>query len=147
MKNSITVSVVVRGALKTVWNFWNNPSDIVSWMNASDDWECSTSINNPEVGGHFSHRLRAKDGSESFDLSGVYTSVVPHESIAYTLDDGRVVSVTFKENDDEVEITQTFQPENENSKEMQRSGWYAMLKSFKKYTEERAMANYDMDTE
>jgi hypothetical protein len=34
-----------------------------------------------------------------------------------------------------VKITQTFDPENENSEEKQRSGWQAILDNFKKYVE------------
>jgi len=32
-----------------------------------------------------------------------------------------------------IRVTQSFDPENENSEEMQRDGWQAILDNFKKY--------------
>ncbi len=146
MENNITITTVVHSPLRTVWHFWNSPDHIIGWMHASDDWECSLSVNNVEVGGRFSHTLRAKDGSISFDVSGIYTEVVPNSILRYTLDDGRTVSTIFEEDDSEVLITETFEPEKENPPEMQRDGWQAILNNFKEYTEERTM-DYDQDTE
>lgn len=37
--------------------------------------------------------------------------------------------------DNAISVDETFDPENENSEEMQRSGWQAILDNFKKYTE------------
>lgn len=137
---------MVNSPLKTVWHFWNSPEHITGWMHASDDWECSFSFNTVVVGGRFSHTLRAKDSSTSFDVSGIYTEVIPDSILGYTLDDGRTVRATFEEDDSEVLITQSFEPEDENSIEKQRVGWQSILNNFKDYVEERTMA-YDQDTE
>jgi hypothetical protein len=45
------------------------------------------------------------------------------------------VSITFTEVPDGVQITETFDPENENPAEMQRAGWQAILDNFTIYTE------------
>jgi uncharacterized protein YndB with AHSA1/START domain len=59
----------------------------------------------PEVGGIFTTRMEARDGSFGFDLSGQYSHVEPMKQVSYTmgemkeyfLDAGRVVDVTFEE--------------------------------------------------
>ncbi|MGI0016473.1 MAG: SRPBCC domain-containing protein, partial [Nitrososphaera sp.] len=75
------------------------------------------------------------DGSASFDFSGTYTSVKPNTEIAYTLDDGRTVTVTFTPKNNQTKIVEAFEAETMHSLEMQRGGWQAILDNFKKYVE------------
>ena len=133
--NQITVEVTVNAPIEKVWKFWNEPEHITNWTFASEDWEAPFAENDLRTDGRFKTTMAAKDKSFSFDFTGTYTNVQNHESIAYTIDDGRKVSVTFKANGDATQITETFDPENENSEEMQRGGWQAILNNFKKYVE------------
>ena len=133
--NQITVEVTVNAPIEKVWKFWNEPEHITNWAFASEDWEAPFAENDLRTDGRFKTTMAAKDKSFSFDFTGTYTNVQNHESIAYTIDDGRKVSVTFKANGDATQITETFDPENENSEEMQRGGWQAILNNFKKYVE------------
>jgi len=135
MSKSITVETTVNKDVGTVWEFWTNPEHVVKWNNASPDWECPKATNDLRVDGKFSYTMSAKDGSVSFDFSGIYTEVVPHKSIQYTMDDGRKVSVSFEEVADGIHITETFEMENENPEEMQRDGWQAILNNFNLVTE------------
>ena len=48
----------------------------------------------------------------------------------------RHVKIVFETTPDGVKITQSFDPENENTIEMQQTGWQSILDNFKKYTEE-----------
>jgi uncharacterized protein YndB with AHSA1/START domain len=78
--------------------------------------------------------MEARDGS--FGFGGVYDEIKRNELIAYTIDDKRRVKVTFtKNNDVETKVVETFEAESTNPIEMQRSGWQAILDSFKKYVE------------
>jgi uncharacterized protein YndB with AHSA1/START domain len=79
--------------------------------------------------------MAAKDGSVSFDFSGVYTNVQPHKVIAYTIDDERMVKINFSANGGQTTVTETFEAESTNPVEMQREGWQAILDNFRKYTE------------
>lgn len=106
------------------------------WNTASSDWHTTTAENDLKVGGRFSSRMEAKDGSEGFDFTGVYTAVAPHERVAYRMDDGRQVEVTFAPDEQSVRVVETFEPETENPHELQRAGWQAILDSFKKYVED-----------
>ncbi len=133
--NPITIQALVNAPIEKVWQFWNEPQHIMNWAFASEDWETPAAQNDLQVGGKFVTTMAAKDKSASFDFNGVYTKVDNHETIEYTMDDGRKVSVKFKIVSDGVQVTETFDPENENSEEMQRAGWQAILNNFKKYVE------------
>jgi uncharacterized protein YndB with AHSA1/START domain len=88
------------------------------------------------VGGAYSARMEAKDGSFGFDFEATYNEIVEGEKFTYTMPDSRVVQVTFNEIGAKTEVTITFDAETENSIELQRNGWQAILNNFKKYTEE-----------
>lgn len=135
--NPITVNVRVHADIDTVWECWNNPTHIQNWAFASNDWECPYAENNLIVGGTFVSTMSAKDKSASFNFSGVYTTVVPNSLIEYTMEDGRKVSVSFEQVEDTVQITETFDPESENTLELQKAGWQAIVDNFKSYVEKQ----------
>ncbi len=135
MNNAITVETIVNAPLDKVWECWTKPEHIIKWAFASDDWEAPFAENDVRTGGRFKTTMSAKDKSASFDFTGTYTNVNGQELIEYDIDDGRKVQIMFKEVPEGVKVTETFQMENENSEEMQRAGWQAILENFKKYTE------------
>ena len=132
---SITVSTVVNAPLGLVWQKWTTPQDVMGWNNASDDWYTPSAQNDLRVGGAFHYIMASRNESNRFDFSGVYTEVIPEKSIAYTLEDDRKVHVTFTLRGDAVTVTETFDPEQANSAELQRAGWQAILDNFKRYAE------------
>lgn len=79
--------------------------------------------------------MEAKDGSFGFDFGGVYDEVIFHDTIAYTIGDGRKVRIVFGCHKNETEVTEIFEAESENPIEMQQAGWQAILDNFKRYTE------------
>ncbi len=107
----------------------------MQWNHASDDWHSPRVSNDVKVGGTYNARMEAKDGSMGFDFKCVYTEVEPMQNLAYTMEDGRKVSVTFEQKGDETLVTETFDPESENSEELQRGGWQAIMDNYKKHTE------------
>jgi uncharacterized protein YndB with AHSA1/START domain len=132
---TIIVSTMVKAPIAKVWEYWNEPEHIMRWAFASDDWEAPAAENDLRLGGKFNIRMAAKDQSSSFDFTGTYTAVKENELIEYDMDDGRHVKVQFMPLSEGVEVTETFEPENMYPKEMQRSGWQAILSNFKKYVE------------
>ncbi|MBL7876451.1 MAG: SRPBCC domain-containing protein [Cyclobacteriaceae bacterium] len=108
----------------------------MKWNNASEDWHTPHAENDLRVGGRFVSRMAAKDGSMSFDFGGTYDQVKTNELIAYTMDDGRKTSVVFTKKGNQTYVSETFDAEGENSIEMQRAGWQAILNNFKKYAEQ-----------
>lgn len=107
----------------------------MQWNNADDDWHTPRAEIDLREGGRFLYRMEAKDGSVGFDFNGILTKVIPLETIEYTIEGGRKVTVTFGSQGDATTITETFDAEDENSVEMQKQGWLAILNNFKKYTE------------
>ena len=131
----ITIRVTVEAPLEDVWEYWTSPDHITQWAFASDDWEAVNPENDLVIGGRFTTRMQAKDGSQGFDFSGIYTAVQPLERLEYDLDDGRHVRVEFDEVPEGVDIIQTFDPEEDNDPEFQKEGWQAFLENFKKHAE------------
>lgn len=132
---SITVENTIKAPLEKVWEFWTKPEHIMKWAFASEDWEAPYAENDVRVGGKFKTVMAAKDQSVSFDFTGVYTNVVHHQLIEYTIDDGRHVKVEFEKIPTGIRIIESFEPEKTNPEEMQISGWQAILDNFKKYLE------------
>ena len=75
-------------------------------------------------------------GTISFDFEGIYDEVIPHQSIAYTMSDGRKVLITFKSENDITTVTEIFDPETQNPADLQKAGWQAILDNFKRYVEQ-----------
>ena len=116
----------------------NDPEHIMRWYFASDDWHAPYAENDLRTGGKFETTMAAKDGSFQFDFEGVYSNVVEHELIEYNIADGRRVKIIFSNKTGQTEIVQTFEIESQNSEELQRSGWQAILNNFKNYAEANA---------
>ena len=134
---NITIEVIVSAPMNLVWDTWNNPIHIIHWNHASDDWHSPNAKNDFIVGGKFTYRMEAKDNSFGFDFSGTYEEIINHQLIVTRLDDNRLVRTEFLELDDYVKVVETFVAEEENSIELQKQGWMAILTNFKKYTEFR----------
>ena len=134
-KTKVTIETTVNAPVEKVWKYWNTPEHIMKWNSASEDWHTPKSENDLRVGGSFSARMEAKDGSFGFDFGGVYDDVQENKYIAYTLGDGRKVNVTFESNGAQTRVVETFVAATDNSVEMQRTSWQAILDNFKKYTE------------
>lgn len=133
---NITVQNTINSNVEKVWEMWTGVEHIMNWCHASDDWHCPQAISDLRVGGKFVTTMAAKDGSFSFELPGVYDEVIENAKISYTMTGGRQVEVIFVENDDNsTQIIETFDSEDENPIEMQRSGWQSILDNFKKYVE------------
>jgi uncharacterized protein YndB with AHSA1/START domain len=133
----IVVKTMIRAPIAKVWECWNKPEHITGWAFASDDWEALAVENDVRLGGKFKTTMAAKDKSSSFDFTGTYTAVKENRLIEYEMSDGRHVKVEFAETPEGVRVTETFDPEQENTEEVQRSGWQAILDNFKEYVESK----------
>lgn len=134
-KQKITIEATINAPVNKVWDAWTTPEDIIQWNSPSPEWHTPRAQNDLKVGGRFISRMEAKDGSAGFDFGGTYDKVDKNKCMAYTMDDNRTVEVLFDVNGDQTKVTETFEAEEENSLEMQRGGWQAILDNFKKYVE------------
>jgi uncharacterized protein YndB with AHSA1/START domain len=131
----ITIQAIIHAPLEKIWRAWTEPDQIVQWAFAQDDWEAPSAENDIRTGGKFKTVMASKDKTQSFDFTGIYTEVKEQALIEYEMDDGRRVRIEFNSLPDGVKIVQTFDPEQENTIELQRSGWQAILDNFKKHVE------------
>lgn len=140
----LTVSTTVHAPLEKVWDAMWNPSHIVHWCFASDDWHCPKAVwDTPKVGWIFNNTFAAKDGSFAFDFTAKYDVVEPMKYVKYTMGEmkeyflpaGRQVEVFFEETPEGIKVTEIFDAEDIHDTEMQRAGWQAILENFKKYVE------------
>lgn len=131
----ITIEVTINASPSKVWEYYTLPKHITNWNFADPSWCCPSASNDLKVGGKYSARMEAKDGSFGFDFEATYDDVKDKEKLAYTMPDSRTVLVSFDEEAGKTKVTTIFDAEGENPIEMQRDGWQAILNNFKSYVE------------
>src|SRR4051812_8360462 len=130
----ITVETIVNAPIAEVWRAWTTPDDIKQWNTASPDWHTTSASVDLRVGGAFSSRMEAKDGSMGFDFAGTYTKIEPQRLIE-CLFGGRQSQIVFSETSAGVKVQVTFETEPSHSLEQQRGGWQAILDNFRRHVE------------
>jgi len=132
---TVTIEATIAAEPEKVWLYWTEPRHITQWNFANNDWCCPRAENEVKVGGKYSARMEAKDGSFGFDFEATYDDVKPLKKLAYTMPDGRKVLTSFDQQRAGTKVTTTFDAESENSLDMQRAGWQSILNNFKRYVE------------
>lgn len=134
MTEKITVTASIAASPAKVWDYYTQAAHIVNWNFADPSWHCPRASNDLKAGGKYFARMEARDASFGFDFEAVYTSVDEGKAFSYAFG-GRVAEVVLSPKGDFTEISVSFDPEEENSLELQRAGWQAILNNFKAYTE------------
>ncbi|HEX8577789.1 MAG TPA: SRPBCC family protein [Flavobacterium sp.] len=134
-QQKIIIQATILADTTKVWDCWTLPQHIINWNFASADWHCPSAENDLTTGGHFKYVMASRDGGTSFDFEGVYNEIIEYKKIAYTMPDGREVTVQFEDNGKTTTVISAFDPENINPEEMQQAGWQSILDNFKKYVE------------
>ena len=128
----ITVETTVAAPIGQVWSAYTTPEDIKQWNAASDDWHTTAATVDLRVGGAFSSRMEARDGSMGFDFAGTYTKIVEHKRIEYAFGD-RKAEVEFVPGPNGIAVRVVFDSEPTHSVEQQQGGWQAILDRFAGY--------------
>ncbi len=134
----ITVATEIPLSAERAWQAYTDPNEITQWNFANDEWHCPKASVDLQVGGKHSARMEAKDGSFGFDFEAIYIEVDAPRAVAMELGDGRQCRTTFHPTGAGTRVETTFDAEAENSVEMQREGWQAILSNFRKRTEQMA---------
>jgi uncharacterized protein YndB with AHSA1/START domain len=132
----ISVETIVKAPVAEVWSAYTTPDDIKQWNAASDDWHTTQSAVDLRVGGAFTSRMEAKDGSFGFDFAGTYTKIVTNALIEYSFGD-RTATVEFVAGENGVTVRVTFDAEDQHPVDQQQQGWQAILGNFAKHVEKR----------
>ena len=130
----INIQTLINRDRKRVWDYYTNPNHIIQWNFADPSWHCPSASSDLKVGGRYFARMEARDGSFGFDFEAVYKEIKEGEMFTYEFG-GREANVEFKEDQGKTIVTISFDPEAENSIELQRQGWQSILNNFKNYTE------------
>ncbi len=136
MSNSkITVQAIIKAESTKVWEYYTSPTHIINWNFADPSWHCPKAENDMQIGGTYKARMEAKDGSFGFDFEAIYSEIIDGKEFTYGFG-GRNATVKFIDlSNNQTEVIVSFDPENVNPIEMQRSGWQSILNNFKSYTE------------
>lgn len=134
----ITVSVTVNVPIEQAWKSWITPEDIRSWNFAADEWCCPRADIDLKVGGQFSYRMEAKDGSMGFDYDGTFTAIEDGKRLEFVLGDERQVIVEFSQTENGVKVIETFAADSEETAAQEKHGWQCILENFKKHVESKA---------
>jgi len=133
----IYVETIVAAPIEQVWRAYTTADDIKQWNAASNDWHTTAATVDLRVGGAFSSRMEAKDGSMGFDFAGTYTKIVKNQLIEYSFGD-RAARGEFSVAPKGVKVHVAFDSEPDHSIEQQRDGWQAILDNFKSHVEARS---------
>ncbi len=128
----IKVSTQVAAPIEQVWHCYTTAEHIKQWNAASDDWHTTAAEVDLRVGGVFSSRMEAKDGSFGFDFAGTYTQIIPHQLIEYSFGE-RTAQVCFSPDAEGIVVSVEFEAEETHSMEQQREGWQAILDNFARH--------------
>lgn len=132
----ITIEITILKPLEKVWEYFYNPKHIVKWNYPTPNWHCPKADIDFREGGSFDYRLEYKDKTFGYDFAGVITEISDRKYVKSTLKDGRKIEVHFNKIDENTtEVVEIFEPEQQYSREMQRTGFYAILDRFHKYVE------------
>lgn len=134
-KSLITVEALVNAPVEKVWKCWTDPAHITKWNFADPSWHCPSAVNDFRVGGKYSARMEAKDGSFGFDFESTYDKIENEKLLELTMGDGRYWKVTFESKGNSTLVTEIFEAESQNPVDMQKGGWQLILNNFKNYTE------------
>lgn len=130
----LTVQTTVVAPIDRVWAAYISPEDIKQWNAATADWHTPSASVDFREGGRFNWRMEAKDGSVGFDFAGTYTKIESNSLIEFDMGE-RQTTVRFVPEQYGVRVSITFDAELEHSIEQQRTGWQAILDSFKRHVE------------
>lgn len=145
----IVISLFIKSDIQHVWEYFTEAKHVVNWNFANADWHCPKAEGILGVGKIFTYTMSSMDGAMSFDYSGTYVHIDHFKNIQYVIaswlnDSGeleydmkswRKVEVLFEEVQNGVMVTEIFEPEDANTRELQSAGWLAILENFKKYVE------------
>lgn len=129
MSEPIIVGVMIAAPIERVRSKFTDPDAVRAWNFATDEWSCPAATSDLRVGGAFSYRMAARDGSMAFDYDGTW-EVVELERLVQVLRDGRRVEITFTAVEGGTQVTETFDPDADAPRELQRAGWQMILDRF-----------------
>ncbi|MEO5927352.1 MAG: SRPBCC domain-containing protein [Patescibacteria group bacterium] len=124
---TITIERTINAPRERVFKAWIDSEQLKQWHYATEGWSTPYAKVDAHVGGKFDIGFKSPDGKNDFAFEGTFTEMKEPERIAYTIADGRPVTVDFIEEGDKTKVILVLALETENSEELQRGGWTEMV--------------------
>jgi len=124
-----TINRSFKAPRALVFRTFVEPEHLKKWFRASEDWTTPYAEVDLRPGGAYRIGFGSPDGANDFDFEATFREIIEPELLVYMLGEDRIVVVTFVEDGDMTTVTMQFTLETENSEEMQRGGWGAMLEN------------------
>lgn len=131
----LKAQVFINAPVDKVWEFWNEPKHIAEWNKPTEGWHTTRAENDLRTGGSFIFVMAAKDGGDSFNFRGIYTEVITHKKLNYTLSNGRTSIITFNGTGTGTTIIEDFEPVTHVPENEQQLFCEGVLETFKCYVE------------
>ncbi|WP_116126477.1 SRPBCC domain-containing protein [Lewinella sp. IMCC34183] len=131
--NPITVKTTVDAPRSEAWHLYTEAEHVINWNFPSEGWHCPAAANDLTVGGKFKITMAEKQGNLEVELEGTYDEIEEPNHIAYTLDNGRKVTVDFTEQGEKTDVSVQFEPGDKQPAEEQKKHWQAILDNFATY--------------
>ncbi|MDP5201477.1 SRPBCC domain-containing protein [Flavobacterium sp. DG2-3] len=131
----ISVQCIINASIAKVWELWTLPEHIVNWNYPSEEWHTIAAENDLKINGQFKYTMQAKDKSATFDFEGIYTEIKVLSLIEYMLSDNRKGTILFEEHNGNVKLTEIFEPNLQDSEDMQKQWCQTVIDNFKIYAE------------
>ncbi|MEW5251779.1 SRPBCC domain-containing protein [Microbulbifer sp. 2201CG32-9] len=96
---------------------------------------CPSAEADLKVASAYKARMEARDSSDGFGFEAIYGQVQPHEVLELVMADGRRFRTIFEPAGSGTKVTTVFDAEAQNSIDVQRNGWQAILDNFRAYVE------------
>lgn len=131
---TIVIERDIEAPRALVFEAWTDPKHLVHWYYASEGWTTPFADVDLRPGGEFRIGFSSPDGKYDFVFFGTYTEVTPPSRIAYTMGDGRRVTLELTElAKNRTYVRLEFAAEATNSIEQQRDGWGAQVTHLAEY--------------
>ena len=124
---TIRLTHVYEASRERVFRAWIEPAQLRHWFHPGDGWTTPSAETEPRPGGAFRIGFGSPDGKNDFVFDGIYREVAPPDRLAFTIADGRPVTVEVVDEDGKSRLVLSLALENVYSEEQQRQGWSAML--------------------
>lgn len=132
----VPVERIIDAPRALVFQAWIEPVHILRWYRGSSDWTTPYAESDPRPAGKFRIGFGSPDGKNDFAFEGIYTEVTASERLAFTIADGRPVTVHFADVGGKTRVTVDLALETTYSEDQQREGWGMMLMHLDQYLAE-----------